>query len=243
MSLNGEDGIIGFQGNPNLSKLVTSVSCLLYVQSDLGVTLNGSTVSAWADQSGNGNNFSQGTASKQPTFTTNVLNGRPSVLFDGTDDDMTASGVDLPAPGTTNTFFWFVFRQVTWVLNDSIWCTGTATAMRIAQSTSTPNLSGANVTTGPNNAGASINSWVRGEHLYSNSTSDYLKLAATNATGTNLGNTNPASGLTLGRNQGSTTWGNTEWVAFGIFAGNPTSGEKTALSNAATAYWGSGVGV
>jgi hypothetical protein len=34
----------------------------------LGVALNGSTVSAWGDQSSNGNNLSQGTQAKQPSY-------------------------------------------------------------------------------------------------------------------------------------------------------------------------------
>lgn len=37
-----------------------------WFRADLGITLNGSNISAWADQSGNGNNLSQGTAAKQP---------------------------------------------------------------------------------------------------------------------------------------------------------------------------------
>lgn len=45
-----------------------------------GYTLNGSTISAWADQSGNGNGASQGTAVNQPTAGTDAK-GRPVVQF------------------------------------------------------------------------------------------------------------------------------------------------------------------
>jgi hypothetical protein len=49
--------------------LPTNISgCVEWLRSDLGITLNGSTVSAWADQSGNGNNVTQGTALKQPGY-------------------------------------------------------------------------------------------------------------------------------------------------------------------------------
>ena len=40
----------------------------IWCRADLGVTLNSTTVSAWADQSGAGNNLTQGTGTNQPTF-------------------------------------------------------------------------------------------------------------------------------------------------------------------------------
>lgn len=58
-------------------------SLALWLRADLGVTLNGATVSAWADQSGNGRHATQGTAGKQPTYvaSTTGLNNQPSLLF------------------------------------------------------------------------------------------------------------------------------------------------------------------
>jgi hypothetical protein len=55
----------------------------LWLDSARGITLNGSTVSAWTDQSGAGNNVSQGTGSQQPTFVAAdaSFGGRPSLSF------------------------------------------------------------------------------------------------------------------------------------------------------------------
>jgi hypothetical protein len=62
----------------------TSIAgCVLWLRGDLGITLNGSTVSAWADQSGNGNNATQATAAKQPGTST-AINGQACVNFTGT---------------------------------------------------------------------------------------------------------------------------------------------------------------
>jgi hypothetical protein len=58
----------------------------LWLKADAGVTLNGSTVSAWADQSGNWNDATQATASYQPTFVANALNGKPVLRFEGSND-------------------------------------------------------------------------------------------------------------------------------------------------------------
>ena len=58
----------------------------LWLKADAGVTLNGSKVSRWADQSGNGNNGVQLDAERQPLLVRDALNGKPVIRFDGTDD-------------------------------------------------------------------------------------------------------------------------------------------------------------
>ena len=70
----------------------------LWLRSDAGVTLNGSTVSQWADQSGSGTNASQGTSASQPVLVANALNGKPALRFDGSNDYMT---FNLPINGLT----------------------------------------------------------------------------------------------------------------------------------------------
>jgi len=70
----------------------------LWLEADAGVTLNGSTVSQWADQSGSGTNASQGTSASQPILVANALNGKPAVRFDGSNDYMT---FNLPINGLT----------------------------------------------------------------------------------------------------------------------------------------------
>ena len=50
----------------------------LWLKADAGVTLDGSNVIAWADQSGNGKNA---TAIESPTYATNSINGKPALVF------------------------------------------------------------------------------------------------------------------------------------------------------------------
>jgi hypothetical protein len=50
----------------------------LWLKADAGVTLSGSNVTAWTDQSGNGKNA---TAIEPPTYQTNSINGKPALVF------------------------------------------------------------------------------------------------------------------------------------------------------------------
>jgi len=57
-----------------------------WYQKAVGITLNGSDVSQWADSSTNGVDMVQATASKQPAYSAGVL------TFDGADDCLISSG-------------------------------------------------------------------------------------------------------------------------------------------------------
>jgi len=61
---------------------------VLDLQADAGLGLaDNDPVSLWGDQSGSGNNATQGTGANQPTFkATDGPGGNPCVLFDGTTD-------------------------------------------------------------------------------------------------------------------------------------------------------------
>ena len=65
------------EGLPVTSGLV------LHLESDQGVSMSGSTVTSWADQSGLGNDLS---ASGDPALVSNALGGEPVISFDGGDD-------------------------------------------------------------------------------------------------------------------------------------------------------------
>jgi hypothetical protein len=79
----------------------------LWLRSDKGITLNASAVSAWADQSGTGNNYSQGTGAKQPTFVPVALNGLPALRFDDVEDGLVADvGPNINARPFTVAVVW-----------------------------------------------------------------------------------------------------------------------------------------
>ena len=68
----------------------------LWLGADTGTVLNGSALSLWSDQSGNGANAVQPLAANQPTVVPGAMNGRPVVRFDGLGHFMT---FNLPLNG------------------------------------------------------------------------------------------------------------------------------------------------
>ena len=70
------------------------------------ITLNGSTVSQWADKSGNGRNATQPTASSQPTSNTRTLNGL-NVL------DFNADVIGIGTPFVKINTPWLVYSVIT----------------------------------------------------------------------------------------------------------------------------------
>ena len=62
------------------------------------ITESGGAVSQWDDKSGNNRNVFQSDSARRPAYTLNVLNQKPGIVFDGTNDGLiSANGVLQPA--------------------------------------------------------------------------------------------------------------------------------------------------
>ena len=60
-------------------EIIPSSGLSLWLKGDAGITLSGSDVTAWADQSGNGNNATS--PATAPTFISSSINSKPAVSF------------------------------------------------------------------------------------------------------------------------------------------------------------------
>lgn len=177
--------------------VILGANLLLWLKSDAGVTQSG-TVSAWADQSGNGHDFAQGTAGSRPTYFANGgPNDAPYIQFDGTDDLMVNTTLDLAAPGTTPTLLILVMRQDSWTGGEAFCGSDAAFGCEIRQAGASPNVSAYNGVDNQNSE-LLVSSWGRVQGFYNNAVSDYT-LVTTKATGANAGNSNPGLGRRIGR--------------------------------------------
>lgn len=216
-----------------------------WVRADLGITI-GTGVSAWADQSGNGVNFTQGTGAWQPAFVASAINGQPAVQGDGSDDYIRATWARA-APGTQPFYIWLVVKQVTWgslncIIGD---CNASITSgFTEIQNPSTPSTQTycISATPGTNSAGT-IGSYFRHEMQFQDSTADYLRVGSTTVTGTSAGNSAGSGQVELFQG-GSNTAGrhaNVEIAEAFAFLGVPSAGQRAALDAYCTARYGAGL--
>jgi hypothetical protein len=229
---------------PTITKLTapSSVIAVLgsaawYVDAALGITI-GTGVSAWADQSGNGRNFTQATGSLQPLLIASAINGQPSVKADGVDDFLQNSFARV-APGTTPFYMWFLMRQNTWTFPRALYGDGGST---LQENATTPGITAFNGTTGPQNNGLTVGSFKLVEVQYRNSTADYLSIGSVSVTGTNLGN-QPGSGGKVGlfASATGTTPSDLEICECGCFLGIPSSGQRSQIASYMSNRYGASV--
>lgn len=113
--------LLGTGGVPVASPVPMS-NLKAWYKADAGVTLNGSTVSQWNDQSGNGNHLYQSTAANQPTFISDEGDGLPGIRFDGVNDILGIAGGANINIGNDVTFYIVWKKQpaafVNWILYD-----------------------------------------------------------------------------------------------------------------------------
>ncbi len=229
------------QGAVQQTPLTILGSLAWWVRADPGIT-TGTGVSAWADQSGNGVNFTQGTGSAQPAFVAGAINGKPTVLFDSVDDVMSASWA-RSAPGTQPFYIWFVARQVTWIASRGLlgdYAAGPE-GFIVQGVTGAPNLAqfaGANVN---QNTAASLNTFFRFEEYFSNSAASYQKIGSTEVSGGNPGNAVGGGTLQLGAYGNSSSRSNVEFAEAFAFLGAPTASQRAALDAYCTSRYGAGL--
>jgi hypothetical protein len=98
--------MLSFFSPPTDAAWAPPANCILWLEADSGVTLSGSSVVTWTDKSGAGNHATN--SASTATNPTNIINGYPSIRFNGTN-----SWLRSPAnPGVSAHTIIFVANRV-----------------------------------------------------------------------------------------------------------------------------------
>ncbi len=200
--------------------------------------LSASPVALWPDASGNGFDLAQPTGANQPTWgAATGPNSQPAVLFDGVDDNVNVA-LNLPAPGTTPTFFWGIVRQVTWTNGDFWW--DDLGGIALVQSGVTPAILQSNGA-GVNSTAFVVNTYRRLEVSFTNTIADYIKVGSISTTGASAGNLDPTGPFVLGANGIGTANSNIQVCELWIFNAVPTAAQLLQLDAYAANRYGAAV--
>lgn len=138
------------------------------------------TCAALADQTANGNNYSQATASKQSIIGLDA-SGNLELVFARTRSCSFTSALAIAAPGTAKFSVWSVWRQDTWNTNDVPFAFSAGSG--VTQQGVTPQIGVFNGAASPSNGGAVLGSWIETEIEMQNTAADSVKLGLTTVTG------------------------------------------------------------
>lgn len=245
-------GAVSYDGGATIAQVFTSGATQPLVGLGNGVTLNIAagtasvdnvwlaTVATLADQSGNGRDFTQGTASAQPTYIANTALNLQSILaFDGVAQFLSSAWVRA-APATTNQWISAIVRQVSWTAARQIISDSAANSYQaLRQVGASPAMTQINPTSVNSNNALALATWGRAEVLFTGSVSDYLKLIANKVTGASAGN-NAGTGTRLGSGNGA-SFAACLILETIVTLGAPTAGEISNIDTYYTNRYGVGL--
>jgi hypothetical protein len=99
--------ISGLSAQTGAGGVGSSANNKLWLDANSGVTTSGTSVTAWNDRSGNGNNATPNAAANQPTLTAPAVNTLPALTFDGTNDELR-----IPDVANLDLIAWHIFLVV-----------------------------------------------------------------------------------------------------------------------------------
>ena len=236
-----EAQMLGYMANfydVNFANFFTGV--IHYLRSDLGIAQAGGNITGWTAQIG-----PSIAVAPTCTFIGTVgagLNGKASIIADGANHGG-AYTLDLPAPGTTPTFFWAVWRLLAQPAAAGYLLGEAPNGNVMFINGASNNLF--NYNTGPTGPVAMpIGSWGRSEGLFANNALDYVKFGATSAVpGVSTGNIDPGSARGLFCLANGTGKLNAELLALVALNNVPTAPQLAAASAGATALYNATVSV
>mgnify|MGYP000442051077 CR=1 FL=1 len=197
------------------------------------VDANDDVVGAWDDKSGNGNHLLQATTAQKPTYKTNTLNGKPTILGDGTADNMAASFA-LAKP----THVFIVAKAVTWTNGDRIYDGYSDNDMALHQTGTTPDIKIYADAAGPvSDANMAVGTFYLVEAQF-NGASSWIKVADNAKSTGAVGTATDPDGLRLFASATSGGYGNLNIAEIVLCTGEITGSDLSDLRSYFNTEWG-----
>ena len=221
-------GIEGSQRTP--LTIVTSVQIVEWWRSDFGISQSGGFVDSWTGAFGN-----QWTATltARPAYnsTDAAFNGRPSLAWDGSNDEMSCA-LAAPAPGTTPRFYWIIVKNESLTAGLGTVISGVGGTAHIVFRAGADANNQLTMNNGASQQGAAaftVGAAKLVQASFSNSASDFLEIGASPVSGINTLN-NSAASLRLG-SFGGAGFAQLRIAEVLITQGAPSPGERGALKS------------
>jgi hypothetical protein len=221
--------------------IITSATVAGWWRSDLMCT-----GALWENQAniGGGTGWTQGTGGAQPTYLASdaVFNGRPSLEWDGVDDNM-VSTITAPAPGTTNRFYWVIADNISFGAGTSALISGfggTAHIVFRAGADAANQLTVNNGAALQGTANFTVGTARLVQVGLTNSVADFIKIGVSNATGVSALN-NSAASMVLGAYTGAAGYARVKISEVLITNGIPSAPDRAALESYAVGLYGTNV--
>jgi len=235
-SANGVADAVG-SSRADMSEL-HQTNLVFHFRADTGIT-EATGVSAWLDQVSGSVTLAQGTAGAQPSYnataTVGTLANAGSMTFDGVDDTIYSTSVNIPA-GPPNLIF-CVLKPLAWTANDRFFAGDRAdtSSAHVCQLGTSPQVV---IQLGDYNLGPvdfDIDSWALLSTLWANSASTYLaKNDETPVTG-DCGDTHMDTSFSLGCDDSAAgtprNWGLVEVAELAIYDADKTGSDLTDIKD------------
>lgn len=198
---------------------ILGLSPAAYYQNGVGITVTGSGVAVWADQSGNGRNLLQGTDANRPAYDS----ATGTITFDGSNDSLKAT-FTLNQPET----LYVVVNQVSWTNGDYLLDGNTAASRIIRQDTASPQLDGFAGAFSTNSSALAVGAWGV-ICLVSNGASSVFRVNNEADITGNFGANNPGAIFLGGRADSAGAMANVAYKEVASFAAAHDAATRTSV--------------
>lgn len=213
----------------------TITGLLFRVRADLGITKDGGDfVSQWDDQSASAAHLTE--ATNKPVWVDALVNGKPAVRFDGTNDKL-VSGSFTSTSQPHHTFV--VFNSVTWATVEAI-MVGTSNNFYVDQNGTTPEVKQRAQGSAGNAVSATVGTFFLVSSFFSGAASYQALNNAASVGPSNTGTGGAVTTLALGSEVAGSNFGNVEIAEAMLYNAEITGTDLTDLKsyfNSRYALW------